>query len=921
MPAIGSLVKKITPKRPLYVQIIFTVFSYLLMVVLSYFFTRNIVDKYLKQNTQNIFISLESQIMNDIMEPQITLKGFSSAVRDIIINDGSIDKVREYYNDMSNYLSQDKQTYLNFNGFMGYFETLSGGPVFIESLLGSRPADYDPSQRKWYQDAIAANGKITETLMINDVIYDDIMFIYSYCIFDNAGRRLGVVALRVKVDNIKKYIVNTVLVQGAYGMLISKDWIVLAHPNEAFVGKDAHNPEIPFSIFMNELSEGIEITELPLITYKGERALASFRFLPNGWIMGIVTPKGPYYKSISYMALILIILGTVLSSVLILVLIRVDAARNKSDMENKQKSTFLANMSHEIRTPMNAIIGMTDLLNYEPLNKRQMGFVNDIKVSAHSLLSIINDILDMSKIEAGKFELSPVNYDFHMFLDNIYSMFSFVTQKKGLEFKYETGGKIPRYLFGDDIRLKQVLTNICGNAVKYTEKGYVKFRVTATASKLMFEIKDSGIGIRKEDMPKLFNTFQRIDTDKNRNVVGTGLGLSICKTFVEMMGGKITVDSEYEQGSVFLVIIPIVLGKKEEVKSNKGLPEGQTLYAPDAKVLVVDDNEFNIRVAEGLIGLFKINVQTAFSGKEAIELVQKNDYDIVFMDHMMPEMDGVEATGEIRKLGGKFKHLPVIALTANAVQGAREMFLSNGFDGFISKPIDIQEMYRILKEWLPLEKIEIKKEKTQEDAEEEESSEFLQAMTKIDDINVEVGLSRVSGMENMYKETLELFNQKLIPECDNMYNMINYGDINGFSISVHAMKSALSTIGAMSLSESAFRLETAAKENDFGFCVERFPSFRNKLVKLHEELSVVFPNSEEKKGRKKNGDKAYLKEKIEKALTAASDFDNDAGLNIINNLLTFDFGERNNDLLESISKAFKDFNFNDAIDLLNKLQK
>ena len=380
-------------------------------------------------------------------------------------------------------------------------------------------------------------------------------------------------------------------------------------------------------------------------------------------------------------------------------------------------------------------------------------------------------------------------------------------------------------------------------------------------------------------------------------------------------------DSEYEQGSVFLVIIPIVLGKKEEVKSNKGLPEGQTLYAPDAKVLVVDDNEFNIRVAEGLIGLFKINVQTAFSGKEAIELVQKNDYDIVFMDHMMPEMDGVEATGEIRKLGGKFKHLPVIALTANAVQGAREMFLSNGFDGFISKPIDIQEMYRILKEWLPLEKIEIKKEKTQEDAEEEESSEFLQAMTKIDDINVEVGLSRVSGMENMYKETLELFNQKLIPECDNMYNMINYGDINGFSISVHAMKSALSTIGAMSLSESAFRLETAAKENDFGFCVERFPSFRNKLVKLHEELSVVFPNSEEKKGRKKNGDKAYLKEKIEKALTAASDFDNDAGLNIINNLLTFDFGERNNDLLESISKAFKDFNFNDAIDLLNKLQK
>ncbi|WP_461257405.1 sensor histidine kinase, partial [Treponema sp. R80B11-R83G3] len=298
-----------------------------------------------------------------------------------------------------------------------------------------------------------------------------------------------------------------------------------------------------------ELSNGIEINERPLITYKNERALASFHHLPNGWVMGIVTPKGPYYKSISYMLLILIILGTVLSSVLVFVLIRVDAARNKSDLENKHKTSFLANVSHEIRTPMNAIIGMTDLLSYEPLNRRQMGFINDIKVSAHSLLSIINDILDMSKIEAGKLELNPINYDFHLLLDNVHSMFSYVTKKKGLEFKYETEGKMPRYLYGDDIRLKQVLTNICGNAVKYTEKGYVKFKVTAVDDKLTFEIKDSGVGMRKEDLPKLFNTFQRIENEKNRTIVGTGLGLSISKTFVEMMGGKIIVDSEYEQGS------------------------------------------------------------------------------------------------------------------------------------------------------------------------------------------------------------------------------------------------------------------------------------------------------------------------------------------------------------------------------------
>jgi CheY-like chemotaxis protein len=369
-----------------------------------------------------------------------------------------------------------------------------------------------------------------------------------------------------------------------------------------------------------------------------------------------------------------------------------------------------------------------------------------------------------------------------------------------------------------------------------------------------------------------------------------------------------------------MIIIPVVLGKKEEVKSSKGLLEGHTLIAPDAKVLVVDDNEFNIRVAEGLLSLFKINVHKATSGKEAIEMVQKDDYDVVFMDHMMPEMDGVEATGIIRKLGEKYKKLPIIALTANAVQGAKEMFLSSGFDDFISKPIDIQEMYKILKEWLPLEKIEIKKEAPiTQNNDGETDSDFLSALSEIDEINVEIGLSRVSGMENMYRETLELFNQKIIAECDDMYSKIRHGDVSSFSISVHAMKSALSTIGAMSLSETALRLETAAKDNDFEFCVQKFPAFREKLVNLHKELSAVFPKDIQIESKKKTGDKAYLKGQIEKALEAVSDFDSDAGLNVINDLLSYDFGGQNNTLLENAAAAFRNFNYDAVTELLSKL--
>ncbi|MDR0456648.1 MAG: response regulator [Treponema sp.] len=916
MAAIRTLIKKVTPKRLLYVQIVFTFFSFLLMVILSYIFTSNIVHGYLLKNTENIFVSVQAKIMSDLLEPQITLDGLARTVRNMILRGDDLNKLHEYYNDISDYLSSGIDEHLtSFNGFLGYFETFANGTAFIETFVWDRPDDQDITERPWYLDAVAANGKMSETLMFRDAIYEEPVLIYAICIFDDDGRRMGVIGLRVLIDAVGEYVVNTAMAQNGYGMLIDKD-IILAHPNHGFQGRNIHDPIIPFSFFADELKNGEEINERALISYKNEPALAFFRMLPNGWYMGVVLPKGPYYQSVTNMALILIALGTVFASVLIFVLLRVDAARNKSDMESRQKSSFLANMSHEIRTPMNAIIGMTDLLLYEPLNRRQMSFVNDIKVSARSLLSIINDILDLSKIESGKLELNPVDYDFHALLDNILSMFNYVARKKNLEVRFETEGEMPDYLYGDDIRLKQVLINIFGNAVKYTEKGYVKLKVSAADGNLTFEIRDTGMGIRKEDLSKLFNTFQRVETAKNRSIVGTGLGLSISKSFVEMMGGKILVDSEYEQGSVFIVIVPAVAGSKAKVKLKKGLPEGHAFYAPAANVLVVDDNEFNMRVAQGLLGLFKIDVQTAFSGREAIDLVQKNEYDIVFMDHMMPEMDGVEATGEIRKLGGKYKDLPIIALTANAVQGAREMFLSNGFVGFISKPIDLQEMYGILKEWLPPEKIK----ERMEESHEKTSGDFMDALNKVSEINTEIGLSRVSGMEKIYRETVELFNKKLVTECDVMSANVHKGDIKNFSISVHAMKSALSTIGAMNLSETASKLETASKDNDIEYCTERFPAFKDKLLNLHEALSAIFSGGETV-ADKKAGDAGYLRKNIEKALAAASDFDGDAGLEALNDLLAFDFGEQSNAVLENAAAAFRDFKFDAAVELLNGLKE
>ena len=691
------------PKRPLYIQLFFTAFAFLVMVLLSNAFMDNIVRGYLKQNAISILDLTQEQIISDLTEPQTVLDDISRMTRAMVLRGDNADILQDYMTTVLEYLFLDNHRKEVYSTIFGFFETLPDGSALIEGLVRDTAAWYDPTGHSWYRNAILANGEIAATMIDSNIIYANPSLIFSRCIFDDSGRRLGAVGLRIEIDGIGNFVVNTAMAQGGYGILISEDLVLLAYPNRDFVGRNIREDDIPLSVLADKLLSGKDITEYPVVSYKGEDAVAFFRQLPNGWYLGVDLPRLPYYQSTTKLALILSVLGIALATVLSLVLISVDAARNKADMESRYKSDFLANMSHEIRTPMNAIIGMTELLANEQLSEHQMGFIDDIKVSAHSLLLIINNILDFSKIESGKFTLNPVHYDFHAFIDNIISMFRYVAQKKGLEFKFESVGEIPEYLYGDDLRIRQILTNICGNAIKYTEKGQVKLKISFSDGKLIFEISDTGMGIRKEDMPRLFDAFERMEMEKNRSIAGTGLGLPICKSFVEMMGGCILVDSEHGQGSVFTVVIPAVLGDKTKVKSVMNIGKEQALCAPDVSVLVVDDNEFNLRVAEGLLGLFKIKTKTASSGKEAIDLVQKNDFDLVFMDHMMPEMDGVEATGIIRKLGAQYENLPIIALTANAINGAKETFLSSGFNGFISKPISIQELNEVLSEWLPIE--------------------------------------------------------------------------------------------------------------------------------------------------------------------------------------------------------------------------
>lgn len=391
---------------------------------------------------------------------------------------------------------------------------------------------------------------------------------------------------------------------------------------------------------------------------------------------------------------------------------------HQAEASNEAKSVFLANMSHEIRTPMNAICGMTDMLLDENLSEQGREYAATIKTSGEGLLSIINDILDFSKIEAGKMPIIPEEYYFSSMIHDVMSMMEQRVKGKPVEVIARVSDSVPRKLYGDIGRVKQIIINIMGNATKFTHEGAVTLTVSweqegNDTGRMIVSVSDTGIGIREEDMDKLFRSFEQADMKKNRGIEGTGLGLSISKLLVENMGGSIKVESEYGKGSTFSFDIrqKVVDAAPCEYSKNKKVVEVKQFAidftAPEANVLVVDDNKVNLRVATGLLKKFGIVPDLVDNGPDSVDMIRRwSQYDLVFMDHMMPEVDGIEATKMIRAIGTPYTdQLPIVALSANAVKGMEDEFLVGGMDDFLPKPIDLEMLAAILKKWLPAERI------------------------------------------------------------------------------------------------------------------------------------------------------------------------------------------------------------------------
>jgi signal transduction histidine kinase/CheY-like chemotaxis protein len=375
-------------------------------------------------------------------------------------------------------------------------------------------------------------------------------------------------------------------------------------------------------------------------------------------------------------------------------------AKREAENANKAKSDFLATVSHEIRTPMNAIMGISTMMAATELSGEQRNYLKNIQNSSNVLLTLINDILCFSKIEAGKFELIPEYFSLRSLLRHVREMFELLFSEKNLAFDCIYSDDLPEVVFGDEKCIGQIITNILNNALKYTREGGVILRASYTAENcISIAVEDTGIGIKEDAIPRLFTAFEQLDLVRNKQVQGTGLGLAITKRLCAMMSGEIKVTSEYGKGSVFTVTLPLKQGSPEDLAHEELAVIPFT--APNARILLVDDIEINLEIASFLLNTFNINPDTAKSGSESVEKVKAQNYDLILMDHMMPEMDGVEAVHIIRSLGKRWAAIPIIALTANAVSGAREMFLANGFNGFLSKPMDQKALAEALLRWLP----------------------------------------------------------------------------------------------------------------------------------------------------------------------------------------------------------------------------
>lgn len=648
----------------------------------------------------------------------------------------------------------------------------------------------------------------------------------------------------------------------------SNDSIIVKSPNDS-LGTDLLWGENGYGAVRDKLYNGLNVSIAAATNWEVEDTeyyyfVAELK-LPGVSLRGVVPASEVASEKDSISFLILWVFGLLIFmftiAMVYVVLSEKKARENKellrekenAESASKAKSIFLANMSHEIRTPINGILGMDSMLLKECKDESLRDYALNIQSAGQTLLSLINDILDISKIESGKMEILPVTYSVFMVLNDCYNMVAVRAKDKNLELVMDISPEIPTALFGDEVRIRQVVNNLLSNAVKYTNEGSVTLSVWAekvdvdpmqgdntSRVELFIQVKDTGIGIREKDREKLFADFVRLDEKRNRNIEGTGLGLNLTKQLLDMMGGTIKVESTYGVGSVFTVRL------LQQVSDEKPLGDFEKLYrqhvnvvdaaqerfeAPEAKILVVDDVQMNLKVFAGLLKDTKIQIDTAMNGAEALELIQGKHYDVIFLDHMMPVMDGVEAFRRMKLLEKNPNAItPVVMLTANAVSDARNGYMDEGFSDYMAKPIREEVLLSTLKKFLSKDLVKVVHEREEKTCNPAETVSAMPQVALTDMLDMATGLAYCMNDKKFYKEMLDEYVKS--EKTAELKEYFEKGDLEYYRITVHAVKSTSLTIGAIKVYEDAKALEMACKEGNLDFVKQNHEAFMEEYKSL-----------------------------------------------------------------------------------------
>ncbi len=746
-------------------------------------------------------------------------------------------------------------------------------PVIMNN--GWVPDDYfNLEERQWYIDTERSDDGFSISSPYFDVQTGLYCITFSRSVFTPDGEFLGVFAIDCLLDNLID-VLDDSYTEDSYAFMVDQNGTIINHPYEAYEINTRSSVNIEDTVYSEAYHNG---SVFGMWDYDEELVVClTEKNETSGFTVVVVRSWWGIYGPVIIVGLIFLWMITI-SLVAITRMIgrftRWQEEANKKLVEaadtavaaEKAKSRFLAQMSHEIRTPINTVLGMNEMILRESDDEPIREYAGSIRSAGRNLLGLINSILDFSKIEEGKMDIMPVKYDTVSMIENIINSVANRAADKGLEFRTHIDSDLPISLFGDDMRVSQVAVNLLTNAVKYTREGSVDLYIGGTklddeTLKLRVSVEDTGIGIKEEDIDKLFESFTRLEETRNRNIEGTGLGMAIVNGLLKMMGSKLEVESEYGKGSRFSFEVEQTIVDAEpigdyEAKAKEALDreeEGTYLYAPDARILVVDDNKMNLKVIENLLKLNGIKPDMALSGHEALDKMKKGRYDVVLLDHMMPQMDGIETLSKAREEAIIPGNCAVIALTANAVVGARESYISAGFDDYLSKPVEVASMERALGKYLPKDKVSYKS-RTADKAAKKTSLQVV-------GINTEDGLKYCAGDEDFYRETLRDYMDSYDERKADLEDALSLNDAETYAIKVHALKSISRTVGAEEVADAAAELEKAAREGDIDVVraghEDMFIKFK-KTVDIIDSMNI--PKNENPEDDKLSGEENIILE-------------------------------------------------------------